>query len=179
MSTTKIKATTSKTSVDKRNTSLANRGMDLEEIVNNQCKEYKKDGKAYIFKLHTDWQVQRRGKFIVSAFPKAKSLTDFFGVLSNSESIAIEVKNTNNKTSFPLSNIKEHQFIFLEEWSKYTRHSYYIIRFKEYDEIYLVHSSKVQNFKDTETRKSIPYKWFTESENATLLNGADFLEYII
>lgn len=167
--------TTSKTTVDKRNTSRANRGLDLEEIVSKQCEKYRKEGKAYIFKLATDWVVQRRGKFIVSAFPRAKSLTDFFGVLSTGESIAIEVKNTNNKTSFPLGNIKEHQFIFLEEWSRYTPHSYYLIRFKEQDEIYLVHSSKVQEFKDTETRKSIPYSWFTKSENATLIEGTNFL----
>lgn len=176
MTTNKEKTITSKTTVDRRNTSLANRGLDLEEIISNQCKKYRQEGKAYIFKLPTEWQVQRRGKFIVSAFPKAKSLTDFFGVLSNGEAIAIEVKNTNNKTSIPLSNIKDHQFVFLEEWNKYTKHSYYIIRFKEHNEIYLVHSSKVQEFKDTETRKSIPYKWFTEEENATLLNGVDFLE---
>lgn len=173
----KEEETTTKTSVDKRNTSRANRGMDLEEIVGNQCKEYRKEGKAYMFKLPTDWQVLRRGKFIISAFPKAKSLTDFFGTLNTGEAIAIEVKNTNNKTSFPLGNIKEHQFTFLEEWSKHTRHSYYLIRFKEHDEIYLVHSSKVQEFRDSETRKSIPYKWF--GENAELLNGADFLEKIL
>ena len=159
-----------------KKSTTANRGMDLEELVNEQCKKYIKDGKAYIFKLHTDWQVQRRGKFIVSAFPKAKSLTDFFGVLSTGEAIAIEVKNTNNKTSFPLSNIKEHQFVFLEEWSKHTRHSYFLVRFKEHNEVYLVHSSKVQEFKDNETRKSIPYKWF--GENSILLDGVDFLDKI-
>lgn len=169
--------TTSKTTIDKRNTSRANRGMDLEDLVSKQCEKYRKQDKAYIFKLPTDWRVTRRGSFIVSAFPKAKSLTDFFGVLSTGESIAIEVKNTNNKTNFPLNNIKNHQFEFLEEWSKYTKHSYYLIRFKEHDEIYLIHSSKVQEFKDNETRKSIPYKWF--GENATLLNGVDFLEKIV
>lgn len=175
--TKKTKTTTSKTSVDTRNTSRANRGLDLEEIVKKQCDQYLKDGKGYIFKLPTEWTVQRRGKFIVSAFPKAKSLTDFFGVLSTGEAIAIEVKNTNNKTSFPLGNIKDHQFEFLAEWAKYTKHSYYIMRFKEHDEIYLVESTKVQTFKDTETRKSLPYAWF--KENAMLLNGCDFLEKIL
>lgn len=177
MTTKTTKKTTSKTSVDTRNTSRANRGLDLEDIVKDQCEQYKKEEKGYIFKLATEWQVQRRGKFIVSAFPKAKSLTDFFGVISTGEAIAIEVKNTNNKTSFPLGNIKDHQFVFLAEWAKHTKHSYYIIRFKEHDEIYLVHSTKVQNFKDTETRKSIPYAWF--KENAMLLNGCDFLEKIL
>lgn len=178
MATTK-KETTTKTSIDKRNTSRANRGLDLEEIISKQCLSYRRECKAYIFKLPTEWQVQRRGKFIVSAFPKAKSLTDFFGTLNTGEAIAIEVKNTNSKTSFPLGNIKEHQFAFLAEWGTHTKHSYYIIRFKEHDEIYLVHSANIQEFKDTETRKSIPYAWFKDPENATLLNGSDFLEKIL
>lgn len=165
---------------NKKKKTHANRGMDLENIITTQCKKYIREGKAYIFKLHTEFIVRRgRGGHIIGCVPKSKSLTDFFGVLDTGEAIAIEVKNTNNKTSFPLGNIHDHQFAFLEEWNKYTKHSYYLIRFKEQGEIYMVHSSKVQKFKDTETRKSIPYSWFTNPSNATLIEGTDFLKAII
>lgn len=165
-------------SVKKKKTH-ANRGMDFESLITNQCNKYIKEGRAYIFKLHTEFIIRRgAGGRIIGCVPKAKSLTDYFGVLSNGQAIAIEAKNTNNKTSIPLSNIHDHQFSFLSEWNKYTKHSYYLIRFKEHNEVYLVHSSKVQHFKDTETRKSIPYDWFKNSNNATLLNGVDFLEKI-
>lgn len=160
-----------------KRTTTANRGLDFESLIINQCNKYIKEGKAYIFKLHTEFIVRRgKGGAIVGCVPKSKSLTDFFGVLSNGEAIAIEAKNTNNKTSFPLDNIKEHQFVFLKEWNKFTPHSYYLIRFKEHNEIYLVHSKKVQKFKDTETRKSIPYSWFLD--NATRVENMDFLKCI-
>ncbi|MGL5767044.1 MAG: Holliday junction resolvase RecU [Sarcina sp.] len=163
----------------KRKSTHANRGMDFETEITNQCNKYIKQGVAYIFKLHTEFLIRRgKGGHIIGCIPKSKSLTDMFGVLSTGEAIAIEAKNTNNKTSFSLSNIKDHQFVFLEEWNRYTKHSYYLIRFKEHNEVYLVHSSKVQNFKDTQERKSIPYSWFQNEENATLLNGVDFLEKI-
>ncbi|HFD2033412.1 TPA: Holliday junction resolvase RecU [Clostridium perfringens] len=160
---------------NKKSVSHVNRGLDLEKIVSKQCEKYIKQGKGYIFKLHTEFIVRRgTGGKVIGCVPKTKSLTDFFGVLTTGEAIAIEVKNTNNKTSFPLSNIKNHQFIFLAEWNKYTPHSYYIIRFKVHNEIYLVHSSKIQEYKDLNTRKSIPYNWF--KENANLLDGCDFLK---
>lgn len=165
--------------VTKHKKTHANRGMDFEKIITKQCDKYKEENKAYIFKLHTEFLIRRgKGGAIIGCVPKSKSLTDYFGVLSTGEAIAIEAKNTNNKTSFSLDNIKEHQFTFLAQWNKYTKHSYYLIRFKEHNEVYLVHSSKVQEFKDTQERKSIPYNWFKEADNATLLEGVDFLKAI-
>ena len=158
-----------------KRSSLANRGMKFEEQIQKQCDKYKKEGLAYIDKLPTSWKVIRKGRFISRAFPEAKSKLDFYGTLKNGESIYIEAKSSQS-TSIPLANFKEHQFVYLDELSKYTDHVYVLVEMKKYEKVFLVKGKKILEFKNTETRKSIPYKWFTEEENATLLNGVDFLE---
>lgn len=168
--------TTTKTSISKRKSTTANRGMKFEEQVQKQCDKYKELGVAYINKLPTAWKVIRRGQFIVSAFPEAKSKLDFYGTLKNGESIYIEAKSSQS-TSLPLANFKDHQFIYLDELARYTKHVYVIVEMKKYDEVYLVEGSKILDFKEKETRKSIPYKWF--GDNSHLVRDMDFLESII
>lgn len=156
---------------------VANRGMDWEKIINKKCEEYRMKGEAFIFKLPTEWQVQRSGKKIVSAFPKCKSLVDYFGTLKDGRAISIEAKRTTNTTSFPFTNIKEHQYKFFEDWNKTSELGYFLIWFKTQDKKFLVHSNKILEARKTLDRKSIPYNWF--EENAILLdNELNFVEEI-
>lgn len=150
----------------------ANRGMKFEEQIQKQCDKYKKEGVAYIDKLPTSWKVVRKGKFIVSAFPEAKSKLDFYGTLLNGESIYIEAKSS-QVNSIPLANFKEHQFVYLEELKRYTEHVYVIIEMKKHDKIFLVKGEEILNFKNTATRKSIPLNWL--EENSIEVDGIDFL----
>lgn len=156
---------------------IANRGMDWEKIINKKCEEYRKNGEAFIFKLPTEWQVQRAGQRIVSAFPKCKSLVDYFGSLKDGRAISIEAKRTTNTTSFPFANIKEHQYRFFESWKEISTLGYFLIWFKTQDKKFLVEAEKILELRKTIDRKSIPYDWF--EENAFLLNKElNFLDYI-
>ena len=157
--------------------SIANRGMDWEKKINNKCQEYMRNGQAVIFKLPTEWQVQRNGKRIVSAFPKCKSLVDYFGCLKDGRAIAIEAKRTTNKTSFPFDNIKEHQFKFFEEWYKISDLGYFLIWFKTQDRKFLVKSIDILEARKTLDRKSIPFDWFVKNA-IELDNKLNFLENI-
>jgi recombination protein U len=149
--------------------------MKLEKIIENKCKEYIEDGIAYIYKLPTDWVVVRKGKNIVSAFPKKKSTIDFMGTYGEGKAIAIETKSTNNKTSLPFSNIADHQWDFFKSWTQIAE-GYYIVWFKSIDKMYLVQAENMQNAKDTLGRKSAPLEWF--KENAVELKDEDFIEYL-
>lgn len=156
---------------------IGNRGMDWEKLITEKCKEYREKGEAFIFKLPTDWQVQRAEGKIVSAFPRSKSLVDYFGCLKDGRAISIEAKRTTNETSFSFANIKEHQFKFFETWLKVSELGYFLIWFKKQDKKFLVHSNKVLEARKTIGRKSLPFSWF--EENAFLLDqNLNFLDYI-
>ena len=113
--------------------STANRGMKFEHQIEEQCGLYKQEGIAYIDKLPTDWMIKRVGGKIVSGYPRAKSKLDFYGVLSNGMAIFIEAKSTKS-SSLPLSNFKDHQFVYIEEISKYTPYVYVLIQMRKYDD---------------------------------------------
>lgn len=153
----------------------ANRGMRLEKIIEDKCNEYINNDIAYIYKLPTDFTVIRKGAQIVSAFPKKKSTIDFMGSYGDGKAIAIETKSTDNKTSFPFSNIAEHQWEFFEKWTTQAK-GYYIVWFKTLDKMFLVNALDMQNAKDNLGRKSAPLDWF--EENGIELNDGEFIEYI-
>lgn len=149
--------------------------MKLEKLIEDKCKEYIKDRVAYLYKLPTDWVVQRKGKAIVSAFPKKKSTIDFMGSYKGL-AIGIETKSTNNTTSFSFSNIADHQWDFFIDWCKDAK-GYYIVWFKELEKMYLIDAKVMQIAKDTLGRKSAPYDWFVE--NGTLIDDdLDFIKLI-
>ena len=148
--------------------------MKLEKIIEDKCNEYIKNDIAYIYKLPTDWVVIRKGKNIVTAYPKKKSTIDFMGSYKG-QAVAIETKSTDNKTSFPFSNIAEHQWDFFKKWTTQAK-GYYIVWFKELDEMYLVDAITMQNAKDTLDRKSAPHDWFVE--NGVLIEDGDFIKHI-
>lgn len=137
----------------KRNSNL---GMAFENEVSSKLEDYKNQGKAYGFKIPTDWVVQRKGKAITSAFPRAKSLLDYVVLLKNNRVLIIEAKSSNEKTSLPLSIIKDHQYVIAKEMSSYNDMVYYLIKFNLYNRVFLVDAREVQNFKDNNDRKSIP-----------------------
>ena len=99
-------------------TSYKNRGMFLESIINESNSYYVVTDKALIFKKPTPIKV------INVTFPNNKavinkavfdhiSTLDYNG-LYRGKYIEFDAKETTNKTSFPLSNIKEHQLKHIE-----------------------------------------------------------------
>lgn len=156
----------------------ANLGKAWEDKIILKCKEYRKSNKALIIKIPTEFTIIRRGARIVSAFPKEKAFLDFVGVLYDGKTIFIEAKSTANKTSFPLSMIKTHQFDLCSEIKKYTNLCYYLIYFKELKKTYLIHADKVEMFRQSETRKSLPITWLDEHA-ITLDDDLNFLECIV
>ena len=93
--------------------SYGNRGMTLEEDINETNAFYCATGRGLIHKKPTPVQIvnvhypKRSAAVITEAYFKQPSTTDYNGVYKGRH-IDFEAKETRNKTSFPLSNIHEH-----------------------------------------------------------------------
>lgn len=141
--------------------------------------KYRKEGKAYIIKIPSEVTIIRKGARIVNAVHRQKSdCLDFLGLLPNGKGIVFEAKTTKNKTSFPLTNIQEYQYELADELLEYVQCVFYIIEFRELDEVYLVHSNDIKDFIKNNERKSIPIKWFRENKKAILMEDLDILKYL-
>ena len=154
-------------------------GSTFEGKLINVFDKYRKEGKAYIIKIPSEATIVRSGAKIVKAFFREKSsCLDFLGLMPDGKGIVFEAKTTSKTTSFPLNNIQEYQYELADELLNYVMSVFYIIEFRELNEIYLVHSSKIKEFINNNERKSIPISWFRESENAILMEDLDILKYL-
>ncbi len=145
--------------------SAANRGMSLEEDINLSNEYYRDMGIALITKRPTPINIVKvdysKGARITDAYFEKQSTTDYNGVYKG-KYIDFEAKNTKSETSFPLSNISEHQIIHLRNVIKHGGIAFFIICFQIKNEVYLLDASFVIEFYEKGGRKSIPYDVFKE-----------------
>ena len=145
--------------------SAANRGMSLEEDINLSNEYYRDMGIALITKRPTPINIVKvdysKGARITDAYFEKQSTTDYNGVYKG-KYIDFEAKNTKSETSFPLSNISEHQIIHLKNVIKHGGIAFFIICFQIKNEVYLLDASFVIEFYEKGGRKSIPYSVFKE-----------------
>ena len=94
--------------------------------------------------------------------------------------MAIECKETKNKTSFPFANIKDTQIEFLKLWTELGGLGYYIIRFETNKKVFLIKSEDMHKCMDTIGRKSVPYDYCLESDDFIEIDykKLDFENYI-
>lgn len=156
-----------------------NLGADWEKQIIKKCVQYRKDKIAYIVKIPTEFSIVRRFGKIVGAFPKDKSILDFMGTLADGRSIYIEAKSTQNKTSFPLNGIRDHQYEFAKEILEYTDLCFYLIYFRTLNRVFLLHTSKVETFKRKYTRKSLPIDWIEKFGTEIDVIDIDFMKPIL
>lgn len=144
----------------------SNRGMTLEEDINETNQYYLITNQAVIHKKPTPVQIvkvnypRRSAAVIREAYFKQPSTTDYNGVY-NGKYVDFEAKETSNKTSFPLSNIHEHQIQHMKQVTKQQGISFLIIRFTFHDETYFFPAERLfahwEN-KEAGGRKSISYE---------------------
>ncbi|MFC4387627.1 Holliday junction resolvase RecU [Gracilibacillus marinus] len=115
-------------------TIYSNRGMTLEEDINETNDYYRDTGKAIIHKKPTPVQIvqvdypRRSAAVIKEAYFKQASTTDYNGVYKG-RYVDFEAKETKNKTSFPLNNFHEHQMKHMESIIDHGGICFVIIRF--------------------------------------------------
>lgn len=139
-----------------------NRGMSLESLLNSANDYYLEQDLAVIYKKPTPIGLidvdYKKGR-IKDAYFKDKSTFDYNGIYRG-KYIDFEAKESHCKTSFPLSNIHAHQIDHLKRILRHGAISFLIVYINS--EYYLLKGEDLLDFINSNTRKSIPYKFFKE-----------------
>lgn len=120
----------------KKDKRYANRGKELEKIIDDTNEVYRENGIADIRKVPTPFKPLRLKGALVTGHFMTPDWVDYVGVY-NGRAVCIEAKQTKGK-SFPLKNIHEQQLSFLESWYKNGAHTYLLVNFSDLDEYYLL-----------------------------------------
>lgn len=134
-----------------KQSTVSNRGMDLEEAINLTNQVYIDRDRAYIYKKPIPIQVvsvmyeKRSAAKITEAYYKIPSTTDYNGIYRG-RYLDFEAKETISKTSFPLKNIHEHQVKHLEHITNHGGIGFIIVQFKSLGKVFLLDSRHVSRF---------------------------------
>jgi len=133
--------------------SFSNRGMTLEDDLNETNKFYLERNIAVIHKKPTPIQIvnvdypKRSAAVITEAYFKQPSTTDYNGIYKG-KYIDFEAKETQNKNSFPLKNFHVHQIRHMEAVLRQKGICFVIIRFTTDEQIYLLEATHLLEFWD-------------------------------
>lgn len=162
--------------------STSNRGMTLEQDINDTNIYYRNNNIAIVYKKPTPITINkvdyksRNNAVIKEAHFVVPSTTDYNGVYKGMY-IDFEAKET-RKDYFPLSNIHSHQIEHLKKIKNCGGIGFLIVRFVHYNETYLLTIDQLEKFLDEATRKSIPKKYFEDNGHLIKLGYNPYLDYI-
>jgi len=147
--------------------SHSNRGMDLENDLNDTNNYYLVNNIAVIYKKPTPITINkvdyksRNDAVIKEARFKIPSTTDYNGIYKG-KYIDFEAKETKSTTSFPLSNIHKHQIDHLINIYNHGGIGFVIVRFSKLNKTYLLFIEDLISFLNNNERVSIPINYFEE-----------------
>lgn len=123
-----------------------NRGMLLEQLLNNTIEHYNKNNIAFFAKKNLDIKFSRvfinnKTKKLDSSFISKKSTVDYYGIYKG-QYIAFEAKSTQENV-FYFSNIKKHQHDHLNQINLLGGKAFYILFFKKYSKIFLINVNEL------------------------------------
>ena len=154
-----------------------NRGMDLEYLINQANQFYLDSDKAVIYKKPTPIGIKKTNykDKTISGFFKEQSTLDYNGVYKGYY-IDFDAKETQSKTSFPLSNIHTHQLNHIKRVIKHKGVAFLIILIN--NEFYLFDGKLLIDFINNNERKSIPYEYIKDNAIKIELKIAPNLDYL-
>lgn len=157
-----------------------NRGMNLENLINETNEYYLNNDIALIFKKPTPIGIAKVsynsfGKSIEKAYFKEQSTLDYNG-LYKGKYIEFDAKETLNKTSFPLSNIHPHQLKHIRNVINHKGICFLIIKMNNL--YYLLLGESLIYFIDHNERKSIPYDFIKTNAFELIEKYNPSLDYI-
>lgn len=135
----------------KKDFSFSNRGKTLEDELNETNEYYLQMGLAVIHKKPVPVQIvkveypSRSAAVIREAYFRAPSTTDYNGVWKG-KYIDFEAKETENKTSFPLKNIHDHQIHHMSQVVKQNGVAFMIIRFSSLQRYFILRFEELEVF---------------------------------
>lgn len=133
---------------NRKNANYANKGRAFEELIELTNKQYERKGIALVQKVSTPWQVIRRGKQIVSAFPQGKSTLDFRGTVREGISISFDCKESADERGLPLAHIQEHQIEYMRTALGVGEVSFILANVKPLDKYFMIHGNVIITYWD-------------------------------
>lgn len=150
----------------KKNINMANKGVRLEEIVNESNEYYRVNDIAVIHKKPIPIQVVKvsypsRNKAVIKeAYYKVPSTTDYNGIYKGYY-VDFDCKECNGLTSFPIKNVHDHQVLHLLSIKKHKGIAFLLINLLKFNEYYLLDIDDFKQYwSDSKLglKKSIPIK---------------------
>ena len=144
--------------------SYGNRGMQLEDMINETNQYYLDIDRALIYKKPTPIGIdsvsyKNNSKIITKAYFKEPSTLDYNG-LYKGKYVEFEAKETKSKTAFPLQNIHNHQIKHLRSVIKHGGIGFLIIRAINND--YLLNGIDFLDYIDSCDKKSVPIDYIVD-----------------
>ena len=161
-----------------KNANYANRGMELEALINQANEYYLERNLAVIYKKPTPigiLEVNYKANVITKAYFQNKSTFDYNGIYRG-RYIDFEAKESHSKTSFPLANIHAHQITHLKRILEHGAISFLIVYIN--DCYYVLKGEDLLTFMENNTRKSIPLQFFEENCENMPLRYSPVLDYL-
>ncbi|MBM4762087.1 Holliday junction resolvase RecU [Bacillus sp. B15-48] len=134
-----------------KNTTYSNRGMTLEEDLNETNKFYLDYKIAVVHKKPTPVQIvnvdypKRSAAVIKEAYFKQASTTDYNGIYKG-KYVDFEAKETKFTSSFPLKNFHVHQINHMKDVLKHEGICFVILRFTTLEEVYFLKAENLIQF---------------------------------
>lgn len=154
--------------------------MTLEEDINQTNLYYNLHNIALVYKKPTPIrvvQVEYPKNKIREAYFNEPSTLDYNGVYQG-RYLEFDAKETQSKTSFPLSNIHKHQMEHIRKVLSYGGIAYLIVRFSVLEKTYLLLGCDLIQFIEQHDRKSIPLDYFEKYGYFIEMKYAPRLDYI-
>ena len=162
------------------NSTYANRGMGLENDINETNKYYITYDIALIFKKPTPIRITKtnyQSMRVIDGFFESPSTLDYNGVYKGYY-IEFDAKETKSKTSFTINNIHNHQIEYIKKVIKHGGIVFLIIRFSTLNKDYILKGEDLIKFINSNERKSIPLEYFEENCYKLELKYSPRLDYI-
>ena len=162
------------------NSTYANRGMGLENDINETNKYYVTYDIALIYKKPTPIRITKTDYVsmrVKDAFFESPSTLDYNGVYKGYY-IEFDAKETRSKTSFTINNIHNHQIEYIKKVIKHNGIVFLIVRFSLLDKNFILKGEDLINYINNNDRKSIPLQYFEENCYKLEIKYAPRLDYI-
>lgn len=154
--------------------------MTLEDDINQTNEYYKLHDITLVYKKPTPIrvvQVEYPKNRIREAYFNEPSTLDYTGVY-HGKYLEFDAKETQSKTSFPLSNIHKHQLEHMKKVEYFGGIAFLIVRFTSLNQTFLLLAEDLVSFLEQNERKSIPLDYFKQYGFFIEMKYAPRLDYI-
>ena len=162
------------------NSTYANRGMGLENDINETNKYYIAYDIALIYKKPTPIRITKtdyKAMRVTDGFFESPSTLDYNGVYKGYY-IEFDAKETKSKTSFTINNIHNHQIEYIKKVLKHNGIVFLIVRFSLLNKDYILKGEDLISYINSTDKKSIPLEYFEKNCYKLEIKFAPRLDYI-